>query len=205
MLPREASVANPVDLLGSATGATYATHCPTSSRDPGIDAVIVLFVPPVVAGAEEVADAIRATLEREQPEKPVLAVVVSADGTPATLRATGSPVATFAYPESAARALGVAAGRAEWLRRPAGSVPALDGIDRGAGRARRCCARAPDDVWLDPPATRDLLSAYGVPLVPEQLVADADEAVAAARSLGLPSSSRPPRPACTRPRAAVSR
>ena len=43
--------------------------------------MIVLFVPPVVAGADEVAAAIRAALS-EAPEKPVLAVVVSADGTP---------------------------------------------------------------------------------------------------------------------------
>ena len=44
-------------------------------------------------------------------------------------RAEGS-VAAFAYPESAARALGRAAERAEWLRRPHGAVPALAGIGR---------------------------------------------------------------------------
>ena len=71
--------------------------------------MIVLFVPPVVAGADEVAAAIREALEQEPSEKPVLAVIVSADGTPESLREAGSPVATFAYPESAARALGVAA------------------------------------------------------------------------------------------------
>ena len=52
-------------------------------------------------------------------------------------RAAESRVASFAYPESAARALGIAAERAEWLRRPAGSVPDLDGIDREAARERR--------------------------------------------------------------------
>ena len=111
ILPSEASVANPVDLLGSATGETYAQALPHLLHDPGIDAVIVLFVPPVVAGADEVAAAIREVLVREMPGKPVLGVVVSADGTPETLRETGSPVATFAYPESAARALGIAAER----------------------------------------------------------------------------------------------
>jgi uncharacterized protein with von Willebrand factor type A (vWA) domain len=44
--------------------------------------------------------ALRETLERERFEKPVLAVVVSTDGTPETLTEAGSPVATFAYPES---------------------------------------------------------------------------------------------------------
>jgi acetyl coenzyme A synthetase (ADP forming)-like protein len=186
-LPSEASVANPVDLLGSATGETYAQVLPHLLRDQGIDAVIALFVPPVVAGADEVATAIRWAVERESPEKPVLAVVVSADGTPESLREAGSPVATFSYPESAARALGLAAERAEWLRRPTGSVPELDGIDSvGARRLVETALAASGDVWLDPAATRALLSAYGVPLVPERQAANADEAIAAADLVGRP-------------------
>jgi acyl-CoA synthetase (NDP forming) len=187
VLPSEASVANPVDLLGSATGETYAKALPHVLRDPTIDAVIALFVPPVVAGADEVAQAICEALAGEATEKPVLAVVLSADGTPARLRETGSPVATFAYPESAAHALGVAAERAEWLRRPAGTVPELDTVDRSAARRLVDATLAvSDDVWLDPAATRKLLSAYGVPVVPEQVVAGPDEAVAAARLIGGP-------------------
>jgi acetyl coenzyme A synthetase (ADP forming)-like protein len=187
VMPSEGSLANPVDLLGSATGDTYALALPPVLRDPGIDAVIVLFVPPVVAGADEVAEAIRATLEREASEKPVLAVVMSADGTPESLRAPDSPAATFSYPESAARALGVAAERADWLRRPAGAVPTLDDIelDDARGLVETTLATA-DDVWLDPAATRQLLSAYGVPLVPERIVIGADEALSAADALGRP-------------------
>ena len=54
--PRRA--ANPVDMLGSATAATYEAALPVVLADPRVDAVIVLFVPPVVAGAEDVAEAI---------------------------------------------------------------------------------------------------------------------------------------------------
>jgi len=187
ILPSEASVANPVDLLGSATGEVYTKVLPHILRDPGIDAVIALFVPPVVAGADEVAAAMRVALEREPSDKPVLAVVVSADGTPETLRDPASPLATFAYPESAAHALGVAAGRAEWLRRPAGTVPEIDKIDVAAARRLVDSALADSgDVWLDAADIRTLLTAYGVPLVPEQVAADADEAVAAADALGRP-------------------
>ena len=187
ILPSEASVANPVDLLGSATGEVYTRVLPHILRDPGIDAVIALFVPPVVAGADEVAAAMRGALEREPSDKPVLAVVVSADGTPETLRDPASPLATFAYPESAAHALGVAAGRAEWLRRPAGTVPEIDKIDVAAARRLVDGALADSgDVWLDAADIRTLLTAYGVPLVPEQIAADADEAVAAAEALGRP-------------------
>src|SRR5439155_14655093 len=63
IVPVEASLANPVDMLGSATAQTYERVLPLVLADPGVDAAIVLFVPPVVAGAEEVAAAISRALE----------------------------------------------------------------------------------------------------------------------------------------------
>ncbi len=187
LLAAEASVTNPVDMLGGSTAATYATALPLVLADPQVDAAVVLFVPTVTATADEVAEAVdRATAEAAS-GKPVLAVVLSADGIPEALRREGAHVAAFLYPESAARALGHLAQRAEWLRQPYGTVPVLEDIDRA--RADRIVERAlaaSDDAWLDPADTRELLLAYGLPLVPERLAADADEAVAAAAELGFP-------------------
>ena len=180
-LPGDSSVANPVDMLGSATGATYERAIPALLADPRLDAVIVLFVPPVVAGAPEVAAAIRRGVEAAQTDKPVLAAVMSAEGTPLELLESG--VASFGYPESAARALGLAAHRAEWLRRPAGTVPELDGIDRDGAQA---VVEAASEGWLDPAQTRELLSAYGIPLVAERTAGSTDEAVTAAGEIGYP-------------------
>lgn len=181
-LPAEATVSNPVDMLGSATGATYEDAVPALLADPGVDALIVLFVPPVVAGVDEVAGAIGRALERlGEPNKPVLASLISSGRMPEALRS--APVTTFAYPESAARALGRAAERADWLRRPQGTVPELDGIDRAAAEQ----IVAAGERWLSPEETRGLLSAYGVPLVPERFAGSADEALAAAGELGFPA------------------
>jgi acyl-CoA synthetase (NDP forming) len=180
-LPGDSSVANPVDMLGSATGATYERAIPALLADPRLDAVIVLFVPPVVAGAPEVAASIRRAVEAAQTDKPVLAAVISAEGTPLDL--LESDVASFTYPESAARALGLAADRAEWLRRPAGTVPELDGIDRDGAQA---VVEAVGEGWLDPAQTRELLGAYGIPLVAERTAGSADEAETAAKEIGYP-------------------
>jgi acetate---CoA ligase (ADP-forming) len=180
-LPGDSSVANPVDMLGSATGATYERAIPPLLADPRLDALIVLFVPPVVAGAPEVAGAIRRAVEAARSDKPVLAAVMSAEGTP--LELLESAIASFAYPESAARALGLATDRAEWLRRPAGTIPQLDGIDRAAAEA---VIQAVGEGWLDPAQTRALLDAYGVQLVAERTAASADEAVVAATEIGYP-------------------
>jgi acetyl coenzyme A synthetase (ADP forming)-like protein len=182
VLPAEASVRNPVDMLGSAVGSTYEQVLPALLRDPGIDSVIVLFVPPVVAGAEEVAGAIaRAVRDADVGDKPVLACVISSDGISEPL--LSARVAPFSFPEPAARALGRAADRAEWLRRPQGGVPVLDHIDTPAARA---LVADVGDGWLTPAETRALLQCYGVPVVDERQAADADAAVAAAAGLGYP-------------------
>src|SRR5439155_5195008 len=95
--------------------------------------------------------------------------------------------ATFPYPESAARALGLAADRAAWLRRPAGSAPVLEDVDAaGARRLVREALADEEAVWLDAPRTRELLAASGVPLVAERVVGTAGGAARAARDLGFP-------------------
>ena len=119
---------------GSAVASAYAEVLPLLLRDLAVDAVIALFVPPVMAGADEIAAAIVRSVEGAGVnEKPVLACVISADGTPAQL--LSGIVAPFSYPESAARALGRAAERAEWLRRPQGRVPKLGDVDRQVARS----------------------------------------------------------------------
>jgi acetyl coenzyme A synthetase (ADP forming)-like protein len=183
VLPPEASLANPVDMLGSAVGRTYEDALPLLLRDPAVDAVITLFVPPVVAGNEEVAASIARAVERASvPDKPVLVSLISAAGAPASLASSG--VGTFAFPEAAARALGRLADRADWLRRPQGLSPALDGIDDGAARA---VVERAGDRWLKPAETRELLGTYGLPLIPERVVQSVDAAVAAAAELGYPA------------------
>jgi acetyl coenzyme A synthetase (ADP forming)-like protein len=187
-LPAEASVANPVDMLGGATAATYAAVIPHLLADPHVDAVIVLFVPAVSATADEVAEAVDRAVEQAVAEKPVLAVVMTAQGIPERLRSGTRHVAAFSYPESAARALGRAAERAEWLRQAQGAVPALEGIDRAGAEAvvQRALERA-EDAWLDPADTRELLLAYGIPLVPERTADTVDDAVTAALEVGFPA------------------
>ena len=188
LLPEDASLANPVDLLGSATEATFEAVIPVLLEDKRLDALIVLFVPPVVAGADEVAEAILDAVDRAGTDKPVLAVLISRDGTPAALRKEGSSVASFAYPESAARALGLAARRAEWLRRSAGTVPPPPEVDvTAARRIVDAALEGRSEAWLDADATRSLLEAYGVPVVPQRVAQTVDQAVDAAAELGLPA------------------
>src|SRR6185437_8633546 len=87
-----------------------------------------------------------------------------------------------------AHALGRVADLADWRRRPPGSVPSLEGIDRAAAHAiiATALAAAPEGAWLEPAPAAALLQCFGIPVVPTREVADAQQARAAAREVGFP-------------------
>jgi acyl-CoA synthetase (NDP forming) len=175
VLPAEASTANPVDMLGSASAELYERALPLLLADPAVASVIVIFVPAARVQPDDVAAAIaRGTAGAD---KPVLPVVMAAD----------PQRGSFAYPESAARALGRAVERAAWLRRPVGTETVPAGIDRHrAAHAVAAALGRSDDAWLAPDEVREVLQAYGVRLVAERSAGDPGEAAVAAQELGFP-------------------
>jgi acyl-CoA synthetase (NDP forming)/GNAT superfamily N-acetyltransferase len=74
----------------------------------------------------------------------------------------------YAYPESAARALGHAVRYRAWLDRQHGTVPELPGLRAADARAllAEFLAREPAGGWLPQDQAAELLSCYGIPLAP---------------------------------------
>jgi acetate---CoA ligase (ADP-forming) len=180
VLPGDATVHNPIDLIGSATPQTFAAVMPWVLSDPDVDAVIVLVTATAVADPDEVIAAVAAAAAADA-RKTVLAVVTGG-------AITGAPMGLpcFAYPETAARMLGRVAERAEWLRRPIGRVRNAD-VDRGTAEAIVAGALAAGgEGWLDPAAAARLLTAYGIPVADQQVAQTESQALAAAQTLGYP-------------------
>ena len=185
----DASTANPVDLIASATAGTYERALRTVLADPDIDAVLVIFVPPLVTDSDDVARAIVSAAETAG-DKPIVACFLTQANAPEILQSPDEDrrsIPSFTFPEAAAVALSRAAGHAEWRRRPEGVVPDLDGIDRGRAHALVTTALEHDeDVWLAPEVATDLCRAFGIPVAPVRHADSADAAAAAAESLGFP-------------------
>ena len=190
-LPPEASIANPIDLIASATAEQYEHALDTVLDDPGVDAGVVVFTPPLVTRADDVAAAI-STAAARHPTKAVVATFLAGHSDPSTLVAPdphGCAVPTFPFPEQAVRALGHAARHGRWLARPTGAVPALAGVDGQRARAvvDAALVGAPTQGrWLAAGEAAKLLGAFGVPVVATRVAADVEEAVRAARELGFP-------------------
>jgi acetyl coenzyme A synthetase (ADP forming)-like protein len=188
----EASVTNPVDLIASASADVYLAALRVVLADPQVDAVLVIFVPPLVTEADDVARAIVAAAA-EAGDTTVVACFLGRNGVLDVLNAATSAsetrqVPSFAFPESAAAALGRAAGLAEWRQRPQGRVPELEHVDAAAARRRAADAleNEPEGVWLDTSTVFALLGEVGIPMVATRVATTADEAAAAADQVGYP-------------------
>ncbi len=188
LLPPHASVANPIDLLASATPEQYARALEVVGADPSVDALVVVYVPPMVTAPEEIAAAIARGASNVPAEKPVLTVFLSSRGAPAVL-GTGrrGRLPAYPYPENAALALAAAERYGRWRRRPRGTVLELGRFAESAVRAviDRVLAGRAEPCWLGPEDLALVLRAAGIDFAAGTQVAPA-EAEAAAERLGFP-------------------
>ncbi|MFN8035597.1 MAG: GNAT family N-acetyltransferase [Acidimicrobiia bacterium] len=183
----DATVRNPIDLVASAPAAHYEQALRAVLADPGVDAVLAIFVPPLVTEAVDVAAAITVAAST-RPDKPVVACFLGRTGMLDALGGGDRAVPSFAFPESAVASIGRAADYADWRRRPQGSVPELAGIDLDRARdlVDAHAGSHPAGVWLDPDVATELCACFGLPVTPVRRVADAASAVEAADAFGYP-------------------
>jgi acetyl coenzyme A synthetase (ADP forming)-like protein len=179
-LPASASVGNPVDMLAAATPDQYRRATRLLLADDQIDSLLVIFIPPLVTKADEVA---RAIVEGAAgTTKPVLANFISARGAPSELM----PIPSYRFPESAVIALARATAYGAWRRRPEGSIPQFADIRESGVRDIVDTALVRGEGWLTPSEGERLLNAVGIATASARLVITDDEALAAAREIGYP-------------------
>ncbi|MFG1951304.1 GNAT family N-acetyltransferase [Micromonospora sp. NPDC048830] len=160
----------PADVGPRAGAAEFAAALGAAAADDGVDALVAVFAPPLPGQLTDTeADFTAALPGALRAGKPTVA----------TFLAGRVPAGVPAYPsvEEAVRALGRVAAYADWLRRPTGTLPDLPRIDPAAGHAA---------LRADGSDPAGLLGAYGIDVVPSVPVRSADEAAAAAATLGWP-------------------
>jgi acetate---CoA ligase (ADP-forming) len=183
-LPAAASTANPVDMLAAANGDDYLRGIRVLAASTEIDAIIVIFTPPLVTQAEDVVRAIHVAASELTRPLPILSVFMSKESAPHVIRSHEVSLPHYPFPEEAARALSQAARYAGWRRIPEEAPARLDGIDRDQAAAVIAAALDAAEGWMDPAAVIQLLACYKIPLIETRVVASAREAGHAARDLG---------------------
>jgi acetyl coenzyme A synthetase (ADP forming)-like protein len=184
LLPAEAAVANPVDMLAAATADQYAQSIRAIAEDPNVDAVISIFLAPLATQPDDVARTLSAAVDSLSVQKPVLGVFLSAQPLPDLHTPSGGRVPGYHSPEPAAIALGHAVRYAEWRASPLEDPPTLADVRRDEAGLLLGNAMLRGADWLTPDEVRRLLGAYGVGVVDQRMAATAAEAAQAAAELG---------------------
>ena len=185
LLPPGVAVHNPLDLIASATPEGYRRAMGSLLRDPSIDAVIPMWIPPLGVDQEAVAEAIVQSA-RETPDKPVMAVMMGRQGLPewrARLHRAGIP--TYTFPESAARGLAALNRHREAAESPRETASPLQ-VDRARASALLATARREGRDRLTTDQALTLLDAYGVKTTPARHAATREDAIASAEAIGFP-------------------
>ena len=141
-LPDAASVINPIDMIATASAEDYAGTLERLADSGEFDAILddcptivgflVIFVPPLVTDARDVAEGIRRTASAHR-DCAVAAVFMTAEGPPDEPSNDGLSVPGYQFPEEAARAIAHAVRYGAWRARPAGAALTADPETVAAG------------------------------------------------------------------------
>ncbi len=187
---RDISLGNPLDLTAGATAAEFLGVLKILAGDPDVDAVLAIFVPPVVIDYEQMEAALRRVMPAYRRRgKALLTCFIGQRGMLRKLGAGQKPVPSFLFPEDAVAALEKAVQCGDVSRRRPGRVPRLRGIRRAraASIVREAMAGTPRrPLWLPAGAASDLLGCYGIRTVETLSAATAAEAAALATKIGFP-------------------
>ncbi|CCH77091.1 conserved hypothetical protein [Nostocoides japonicum T1-X7] len=186
----------PVSLAPDASIEDFQAAVAAAYADPAVDSVLASFVPPLREIDEAVVDLVRDA--GAETDKPCVAVFLGMRGVDGGTRVLGAresalsepgrSLPVYSMPEDAVRALAAATRYGEWRAKDKGRPFALIGVDRDSAEkiVHRALHDRPEGATLGEEETATLLAAYGIRLWRRLTVSTADEAVAAADSIGYP-------------------
>jgi len=173
------SVANPIDILATGTAEHLGIAIDYCERMEDIDAIMVIFGTPGLVKIFEVYDVLhRKIQECKKPIFPILPSVSTAGPEVQEFLKRGH--VNFCDEVTLATAL------TQIMKTPAPAEQnvVINGVD--VPQIRRIIDGIEDDGYILPNLVHELLSAAGIPTVPEFVSADKDEIVAFAERVGYP-------------------
>jgi acetyl coenzyme A synthetase (ADP forming)-like protein len=188
-LPREAALANPVDMIASAPPESYEMALKAMLEDPDIDSVVFIYIPPLVTKPEDVARAVRGMMAGYEGGKPVLACFMMLEEPAVDLRiGHGRSIPSYVFPEDAVQALALAYKHSQYREREEGSIVRFMDIATDGIRKELFEKAAPgrEGTWLLPEQAAWLIGRYGIPVSETRAAMTPEEAARQAADMGFP-------------------
>jgi acyl-CoA synthetase (NDP forming)/GNAT superfamily N-acetyltransferase len=176
------AVDGPVDTTATVSTEEFRQVIEALGADDEVNSLIALVLPTGATG-----DLLQAVAEADI-GVPLAVVVLNQPEAVRLVDAKRGKAPSYAYPETAARALSRAVKYAEWRAAPQRTVPAFPDVDTEAAReiVHAFLAKQPAGGWLPEYDVIDLLARYHIPRVLTRITRTEDDAVTAAAQAGYP-------------------
>jgi acetyltransferase len=188
-LPPHWSHGNPVDVLGDADAERYVKAVEIVSKEPGADGLLVILAPQAMTDPTQTAEKIKRFGNLDG--KPILASWMGGSSVAAGQAILNhANIPTFPYPDTAVRTFEYM-WRYTYNLRGLYETPALvaDASDQRAGRLAEGIlqgTRQAGRTQLTEFESKELLRAYGIPVVDTRVASSEEEAVQLAAAIGFP-------------------
>ncbi|MDB9436833.1 bifunctional acetate--CoA ligase family protein/GNAT family N-acetyltransferase [Dolichospermum lemmermannii CS-548] len=191
ILPPQWSHNNPIDILGDADPQRYKKALEIITKDPNSDGLLVILTPQAMTDPTQIAEQLKPYVQMSG--KPILASWMGGADVAAgqqILNRQGIP--TYAYPDTAARVFSYM-WKSSYNLRGIYETPVLPTLTCDVNT--RNCAKVENIIQAAKTAKRtiltefeskDILAAYGIPVVAGCTAESADKAVECAENLGYP-------------------
>lgn len=180
--------ANPIDVRVDATAARYADVLKILGEDEEVDAILAMHTPTTLTSSTEAAMAVIRTVRQHGTN--VLTCWIGGDTVASDRKLfVDAGVPTFDTPADAVRAFLHMVNyrhRQESLMQTPPSVPVEFHPDPDAARRVVQRALATGQTYLNEPQVKEVLSAYGIPVVETHIATDPAHARRLAQSIGFP-------------------
>ncbi len=183
-LPAAASVKNPVDMIASAPLEHYRRTVSCVLADPGVDMVIVIYLPFLGLKDIDVAREL-SKLKADYPDKPIVGVFMTTADFFSKLGEEQLSVPFYMYAEEAVQALKRLNRQRLWVQRPKENFPRFQ-VDKASVASVLKQMRAENRLQLSTRESLEVLRAYGVRTCHEALAHSEDEAIKVANAIGYP-------------------
>lgn len=187
-LPRAAAVANPVDMIATAPAESYKKALTLMLEDPGLDSVIVIYIPPLVTRPGDIANAVKEVMAGYTGDKPVVACFMMSETMMSELRKDPKfSLRPFVFPEDAVQALSLACNYSQYKHMEEGRIIKFPEIDPEGIRKAFPENAFRTKGWMMPEDAMRLLRGYGIRAVETVVASTEDEAFLRAQAAGFPS------------------
>ena len=188
VLPANWSRANPIDIIGDAPPERYAAAMEAVLMHGGADAILVMNCPTALASSSAAAEAVIDSAERHRTHGHVPPILTSWLGEKAVAAARGkfrdAGIPSYESPADAVRGFGYlwqyTQAQEALLRTPPREAD-LSGIDDEAALGIMRSVAGRRRSLLTESEAKDVLAAYGIPVVPTEVVHTVEEVEEAAR------------------------